>query len=73
MIAAVVNIEHTALRDLTSQPVFVDRRDVAPDIAAERAKMLAFAEDVREGRVLPGRKGSDPAARIGIYSPIPER
>ena len=42
---------HTALRDLTSQPVFVDGRDVAPDIAAERAKMLAFAEDVREGRV----------------------
>src|SRR5271156_6065124 len=42
---------HTALRDLTSQPVFVDGRDVAPDIAAERAKMLAFAGDVREGRV----------------------
>src|ERR1700678_3362107 len=42
---------HTALRDLTSQPVLVDGRDVAPDIAAERAKMLAFAEDVREGRV----------------------
>src|SRR5271155_1173138 len=42
---------HTALRDLTSQPVFVDGRDVAPDIAAERAKMLAFAGDVREGRI----------------------
>src|SRR3984885_15096264 len=42
---------HTALRDLTSQPVFVDGRDVAPDIAAEREKMLAFADDVREGRV----------------------
>jgi glucose-6-phosphate isomerase len=42
---------HTALRDLTSQPVFVDGRDVAPDIAAEREKMLTFAEDVREGRV----------------------
>src|SRR6202522_3843441 len=42
---------HTALRDLTSQPASVDGRDVAPDIAAERAKMLAFAEDVREGRV----------------------
>jgi glucose-6-phosphate isomerase len=42
---------HTALRDLTSQPVFVDGRDVAPDIASERARMLAFADDVREGRV----------------------
>src|ERR1700735_4202787 len=42
---------HSALRDLTSQPVFVDGRDVAPDIASERARMLAFADDVREGRV----------------------
>lgn len=42
---------HTALRDLSSQPVIVDGRDVAPDIAAERTKMLAFATDVREGRI----------------------
>src|SRR3984957_2423337 len=42
---------HTALRDPTSQPVLVDGRDVAPDIASERARMLAFADDVREGRV----------------------
>jgi len=42
---------HTALRDLTSQPVLVDGQDVAPDIASERARMLAFADDVREGRV----------------------
>ena len=42
---------HTALRDLTSQPVFVEGKDVAPEIAAERAKMLAFADDVRDGRV----------------------
>src|SRR5580692_601181 len=42
---------HTALRDLTSEPVLVDGRDVAPDIASERAKLLAFADDVREGRV----------------------
>src|SRR5271168_4396278 len=42
---------HTALRDLTSRPVFVDGRDVAPDIAAERSKMLAFASDVRDGWV----------------------
>ena len=42
---------HTALRDLTEQPVFVDRQNVAPEIAAVRAKMLAFAADVREGRL----------------------
>ncbi len=42
---------HTALRDLTARSLFVDGRDVAPDIVAERKKMLAFASDVREGRV----------------------
>ena len=42
---------HTALRDLTEQPVFVDGQNVAPEIAAVRAKMLAFAADVREGRL----------------------
>jgi glucose-6-phosphate isomerase len=42
---------HTALRDLSGQPVLVEGVDVAPEIAAVRAKMLAFAEDVREGRL----------------------
>ena len=42
---------HTALRDFSGAPVLVDGRDVAPEITAERAKMLAFAGDVREGRV----------------------
>ena len=42
---------HTALRDLTEQPVFVDGQNVAPEIAAVRAKMLAFAADVREDRL----------------------
>ena len=42
---------HTALRDLSSQPVFVDGSNVAPEIAEVRARMLAFAADVREGRV----------------------
>ena len=41
---------HTALRDVSLKPVLVDGHDVAPDIANERAKMLAFAADVREGR-----------------------
>ena len=42
---------HTALRNFSGEPVLVDGRDVMPEIAAERAKMLAFAADVREGRV----------------------
>ena len=42
---------HTALRNLSGDPVFVDGRDVMPDVFAERAKVEAFANDVREGRV----------------------
>ena len=42
---------HTALRNLSGRPVMVDGRDVMPDVADERAKMLAFAGDVREGRM----------------------
>ncbi len=42
---------HTALRDLDGAPVMVEGRDVAPEIAAERARMLEFAADVREGRI----------------------
>ena len=42
---------HTALRNLSGKPVMVDGRDVMPDVAEERARMLAFASDVREGRM----------------------
>jgi len=42
---------HSALRNQSGQPVLVDGRDVMPDVLAERAKMLAFANDVREGRI----------------------
>jgi glucose-6-phosphate isomerase len=42
---------HTALRDRSGAPVLVDGVDVAPAIKDERDKMLAFAADVREGRV----------------------
>ncbi|MGO9772548.1 MAG: glucose-6-phosphate isomerase, partial [Roseiarcus sp.] len=42
---------HTALRNFSGEPVLVDGRDVMPDVEAERAKMLAFAADVREGRL----------------------
>jgi glucose-6-phosphate isomerase len=42
---------HTALRNLSGKPVMVEGRDVMPEVEAERAKMLAFAADVREGRL----------------------
>lgn len=42
---------HTALRNLSGDPVFVEGRDVMPEIIAERAKVEAFASDVREGRL----------------------
>jgi glucose-6-phosphate isomerase len=42
---------HTALRNLSGDPVFVEGRDVMPNVLAERAKVEAFANDVREGRL----------------------
>jgi len=41
---------HTALRRLDGSPVVVGGHDFAREIADERTRMLAFAEDVREGR-----------------------
>ena len=42
---------HSALRNLSSAPIYADGVDVAPAVKVERDKMLAFAADVREGRV----------------------
>ncbi|MGD0723010.1 MAG: glucose-6-phosphate isomerase [Roseiarcus sp.] len=42
---------HTALRNFSGAPVLVDGRDVMPEIEAERARVAAFAADVREGRL----------------------
>jgi len=42
---------HTALRNMSGEPVYVEGRDVMPEIAAERRKLYAFAADVREGRL----------------------
>ena len=42
---------HTALRNFSGEPILVAGRDVAPEIAAERARVAAFASDVREGRL----------------------
>jgi glucose-6-phosphate isomerase len=42
---------HTALRNLSGQPVEVAGKNVMPEIIAERAKVAAFANGVREGRI----------------------
>jgi glucose-6-phosphate isomerase len=42
---------HTALRRAGGS-VFVDGRDVMPDVLAKRAKCLAFAEGIRTGRIV---------------------
>ncbi len=42
---------HTALRNFSGAPVMVEGHDVMPEISAERAKVAAFASDVREGRL----------------------
>ena len=40
---------HTALRNRSNHPVYVDGRDVMPDINRVLAKMRAFCESVRSG------------------------
>ncbi len=42
---------HSALRNPPGVMVEVDGQDIMPEVLAMRAKMLAFASDVREGRV----------------------
>jgi glucose-6-phosphate isomerase len=42
---------HTALRNFSGKPVLVEGRDVMPEITAERARVAAFANDVRQGRL----------------------
>jgi len=58
---------HTALRDLSGHPVLVDGHDVLPMIAAERARVEAFASHVRDGelRGATGKPFSD-IVNIGI-------
>jgi len=58
---------HMALRDFTGGPVLVEGRDVTADVQAERAKMLVFATQVRDGalRGATGERISD-VVNIGI-------
>ncbi|MCW2274040.1 glucose-6-phosphate isomerase [Rhodoblastus acidophilus] len=41
---------HMALRNFSGHAIHVDGKDVMPDVLAERAKFLAFAEAIRSGR-----------------------
>ena len=47
---------HTALRNLSGEPVTVDGRDVMPEILLERQKLETFAAGIRDGS-LPGATG----------------
>ncbi|MDD5705159.1 MAG: glucose-6-phosphate isomerase [Kiritimatiellae bacterium] len=40
---------HTALRNLSDDPVLVNGKDIMPDVRAVRARMAAFCEEVRKG------------------------
>ena len=54
---AIVNITenraalHTALRDFSGRQLTVNGRDVASDVKSVRDKMLAFAEEIRNGTI----------------------
>jgi glucose-6-phosphate isomerase len=58
---------HTALRNRSAHPVWVDGRDVMPDVQRVLGRMRVFAEDVRAGRVRgqTGRAFTD-VVNIGI-------
>ncbi|MDB5572224.1 MAG: pgi [Hyphomicrobiales bacterium] len=58
---------HMALRDFSGGPAPVGGRDVTADVRAERGRMLAFAEQVREGRIrgATGQRFTD-VVNIGI-------
>ena len=43
---------HTALRNKKEKAVFVDGKDVMPDIAKELDKIKAFSDDIRNGKIL---------------------
>ncbi|WP_293868842.1 glucose-6-phosphate isomerase [uncultured Alsobacter sp.] len=48
---------HTALRNRSDGPVFVDGEDVMPDVRAVLAAMAEFATGIRTGAIAPARGG----------------
>jgi glucose-6-phosphate isomerase len=58
---------HTALRNLDGRPVLVDGQDVMPGVLQTLARMEAFAEAIRSGRILsPGGRAFSDVVNIGI-------
>ena len=43
---------HVALRNRSGRPIFVQGRDVMPDVLGELDRLFAFANQIREGRCL---------------------
>lgn len=43
---------HTALRNQSTKPIYVDGKDIMPDIADVLGRMKTFANDIREGKIL---------------------
>jgi glucose-6-phosphate isomerase len=58
---------HMALRNLSGKPMYAGGRDIMPEVLAERARMEAFAEAVRNGEIKAagGARFTD-AVNIGI-------
>ena len=46
---------HMALRNFSGRPILVDGADVMPAVVAEREKVAAFANAIREGRIAGAR------------------
>ena len=44
------SVLHTALRNLSDEPVMVDGKDVMPDVRAVLADMGGFSDEVRKGK-----------------------
>jgi len=57
---------HTALRNRTSKPVFVDGKDVMPDVLAVLDRLRIFSDDVRTGRYKPSGQPITDCVNIGI-------
>ena len=57
---------HMALRHLGSAPFLAEGKDVMPDVRDVRAKMLAFADGIRDGTIKAGGKRFTDVVNIGI-------
>ena len=42
---------HTASRTFSKDPIFIDKKDIMPEIICERNKVKKFSEDVSKGKI----------------------